>query len=149
MNFKQIFKNCKTIEEIKKLYKKLSKEYHPDLGGDTEIFKELLSAYETAIKMFSYENFKAEFVSDYMIVLQRIVDLDIEIEIIGNWIYCFKAFSVKDFLKGLGFWFSSKHKAWIYNGGMKQKRRSNLSLSDIEHIHGCEKIKSREKIQIA
>ena len=147
--FKHTFRDCKTIEELKSLYKKLSKKYHPDLGGDTELFKELLNAYETAIRMFSYENFKAEFVDSYMQVLQKIVDLDIEIEIIGTWVYCFRAFDCKDFLKSIGFWFSSKHKAWVYSGGVKRNRRSRYNLSDIERMHGYEKIKSKENMQIA
>ena len=29
------FKDCKTIEEVKSLYKKLAMENHPDKGGDT------------------------------------------------------------------------------------------------------------------
>lgn len=36
-----------TIEQIKKAYRKLSKEYHPDKGGDSEEFNTILKAYET------------------------------------------------------------------------------------------------------
>tara|TARA_R110002012_G_scaffold322077_1_gene554665 strand:+ start:3168 stop:4103 length:936 start_codon:yes stop_codon:yes gene_type:complete len=34
-----------TPEEIKKAYRKLSKEHHPDMGGDTEKFKNISEAY--------------------------------------------------------------------------------------------------------
>ena len=34
-----------TSEEIKKAYRKLSKEHHPDMGGDPEKFKNLSEAY--------------------------------------------------------------------------------------------------------
>lgn len=35
-----------SIEEIKKAYKSKAKEYHPDKGGDEEMFKEVSEAYE-------------------------------------------------------------------------------------------------------
>ena len=34
-----------TTEEIKKVYRKLSKEHHPDRGGDENRFKEISEAY--------------------------------------------------------------------------------------------------------
>lgn len=36
-----------TPEEIKKAFRKLSKEHHPDKGGDQEKFKEINEAYQT------------------------------------------------------------------------------------------------------
>ena len=36
-----------TTDEIKKAYRKLSKEHHPDRGGDESKFKEVAEAYGT------------------------------------------------------------------------------------------------------
>lgn len=41
-----VFLNCKTPEEVKALYKRLSKIYHPDKGGRAEDFKQLKKDYE-------------------------------------------------------------------------------------------------------
>ena len=48
------FNNCKSIEDVKKLYKKLCKQYHPDLNKDdtTEIMKQINAEYETAFERF-------------------------------------------------------------------------------------------------
>ena len=34
-------------DEIKKIYRKLAKENHPDKGGDEETFKKISLAYDT------------------------------------------------------------------------------------------------------
>lgn len=63
------FKNCKTIEEAKLLYKKLAKEFHPDMkGGSKEVFQEMESEYRnflaTSIKEKQKDFFdKTEFVN--------------------------------------------------------------------------------------
>lgn len=45
-NTLQVPKNA-TINEIKQSYKKLVLQYHPDKGGDIEMFKKIQEAYET------------------------------------------------------------------------------------------------------
>ena len=35
------FNDCKTLEEAKKLYKKLAFENHPDRGGDNEKMQQI------------------------------------------------------------------------------------------------------------
>ena len=143
------FKDCRTIEEIKKIYRKLSKLYHPDTNnGNDELFKALNNQYSEAIKNYSYEHF-TEFTDSYMIILSKIIKLDITIEIIGTWIYAFNSYEHKDFLKTLGFWFSSKHKAWVYTGTPKRNKYSKYTLLDIENKHGYKKIKTKKDLKLA
>ena len=53
-------------------------------------------------------------------ILLKVIHLDIQIEIAGWRIYCRgNTYPVKEYLKDLGFWFSGKHKAWVYSGKKK------------------------------
>jgi DnaJ-class molecular chaperone len=48
-----------SLDDIKSAYKRLAKKHHPDMGGDAEKFKELVSAYtilKDASKKIEYDN---------------------------------------------------------------------------------------------
>jgi hypothetical protein len=45
-----MFHNCKSIEDIKSLYRKLSLRLHPDLGGEAFLMILLTESYEIALE---------------------------------------------------------------------------------------------------
>ena len=87
----------------------------------------------------------ADAVTPFQDILQKIINLDCEIEIIGYWIYCFNSKEVKEQLKELGFWFSGKHKAWIYSGKAKKNITSKETLDEIRARKGSQKIEKEEQ----
>ena len=49
-----------TPDEIKKSYRKLAMEHHPDRGGDSDVFKDISEAYEVlsdSDKKYNYDNY--------------------------------------------------------------------------------------------
>jgi hypothetical protein len=86
-------------------------------------------------------------VTPFQDVLKKIIDFDCEIEIIGCWIYCFKSYEVHEQLKELGFWFSGKHKAWVYSGRAKRLRAGKETLDEIRARKGSQKIEKEEQEQ--
>jgi hypothetical protein len=84
-------------------------------------------------------------VTPFQEVLQEIINFDYEIEIIGYWIYCFNSKEVKEQLKELGFWFSGKHKAWVYSGRPKRLRAGKETLDEIRARKGSQKIRKEEE----
>lgn len=49
------FKDCKTIEDVKRVYKTLAVKYHPDFNRDTDTtdtMQEINNEYETAFNIF-------------------------------------------------------------------------------------------------
>ena len=146
------FSDCGTLEEAKKVYRKESLNLHPDQGGNAEDFKSMKKEYEMFISTFMYRQFTEAgdktgnhtfHVFDH--IIKAIYDFDMDIEIIGFWIYAKNSFAYKDQLKELGFWFSGKHKAWVFSGTEKKKRNSRLSVDDVKNLHGCESVKSKSE----
>lgn len=158
-----MFSNCKNINEAKKAYRELLMVHHPDRGGDEDKCKQIVAAFELWIKTYytdtartniEHENATREdFHFDFSKVdteifgdiLKKIIHLNCNIEIIGYWIYCFDAFGVHDDLKALGFWFSRKHRAWIFNGSKKIKIRTKYTTDDVRAMHGMKEVREKEE----
>lgn len=147
------FDECKTLDELKQLYKKLCFKYHPDLqGGSVEKMQEVNAEYEKKHKIlafvFNESTGQEENVYDwtkdlFAEVIQKIITFDIDIEIIGSWIWCFNSFNFKEQLKELGFWFSKSKKAWVYSGGAKKMVRGHYKMNDLREKWGCEKVETK------
>lgn len=143
------FKECETLEEVKALYKKLAKQYHPDLGGDTasmqEINKEYAFATAKAIKgaNLSEEETEAEILSSeaYRKAVEQIIHLEgITIELVGYWLWVTgNTYPVRATLKAAGFLFAPKKVAWYFRTAeYKVGQSSGKSLDEIRHKYGSE-----------
>jgi hypothetical protein len=167
MNF---FQNCATVEEIKSQYKKLARQYHPDLGGDTATMQALNNAYEAALKGCNGQKSKdsqgTEHTYKYNEVVEReIVDfiyafnalnLPLQADLIGVWIWITGDTKPhKETLKSLKCRWHSKRGCWYfrpesYKGGWS----SDGSLEELATKYGCQKVsnysdkfKSRKKLK--
>ncbi|NVM65043.1 curved DNA-binding protein CbpA [Mucilaginibacter sp. SG538B] len=143
------FNDCATLDEVKAQYKKLAKQFHPDLGGDTatmqEINKEYVFASAKAIKgeKLSAEETENEILSSeaYRKAIEQIIRLDgISIELVGYWIWVTgNTFLVRATLKGAGFFFASKKQAWYFRTAeYKVSQSSGKSLDEIRTKYGSE-----------
>jgi hypothetical protein len=146
------FNECKTLDEVKATYKKLAKQHHPDLGGDTvtmqDINKEYAFASARAIKdaNLSEEETEHEILSSelYKNAIERIIHLDgITIELVGYWIWITgNTYPVRATLKEAGFFFASKKVAWYFRTAeYKATRSSGKSLDAIRDKYGSEVVK--------
>ncbi|HWZ02152.1 MAG TPA: hypothetical protein VNX40_01005 [Mucilaginibacter sp.] len=143
------FNDCGTLEEVKATYKKLAKQYHPDLGGDTvtmqEINKEYAFASAKAIKgaNLSEEETESEILSSeaYRNAIEKIIYLDgITIELVGYWLWVTgNTYPVRATLKEAGFLFASKKLAWYFRTAeYKVSKGGKKSLDEIRSKYGSE-----------
>jgi len=148
-------KNVTTRYELKKAYKELARQLHPDFGGTTENMIQLNNEFEylfTRLETTKQENASNEIASDYMEKIQDLLHVPgIEIELIGNWLWITgDTKPVKDTLKAAGFKYSGKKVAWYWYPGKYRKRsKRKLSLEEIRSLYGSQAIDKDEKEQIA
>jgi hypothetical protein len=152
------FNSCQSVEEAKKQFRVLLMKHHPDHAGQEgeAITKEIIAQFNAFLNGFVYQSFKSYYSdkewqpaagaeTSFQEILQKIINFDCEIEIIGYWIYCFKSKEIKEQLKELGFWFSGKHKAWVYSGKPKKNIKSKETLDEIRAKKGSQKIEKEEQ----
>lgn len=132
---KNYFKDCKTAEDVKQLFKELAKKLHPDCGGDAEAFKAMMQDYNKAFERLknihttaageTYEKETDETPEQFAEIIEKLLNMDgVKIEIIGSWIWLTGSTMVyKEQIKSAGFWWSKSKKAWYYNGDKKHSRR--------------------------
>ena len=83
-----LFKNVTELADAKKLYKKLAKQLHPDVGGDEESFKALNAVYNHILEHGLFFSSEIEFDLDIEKIISQILHYEnILIEVVGKWIW--------------------------------------------------------------
>lgn len=144
--FKEL-KECKNIDELKKVYKKLAKIHHPDMGGNEENFKELNNLYQN---LLSKNEFNFEIDIDLERVIADILYLDITIEIVGSWIWLSgDTKPYKEILKTANFRWHNKRKKWFWTNQEKSKVYSKKDFDSLKEKYGCKEVKTKNTHKIA
>jgi hypothetical protein len=146
------FNTCRTIDEVKALYKKLAKENHPDMGGDTATMQTINTEYSFACARIAKGESKTSEEADetirlseeYRAVIEQIINLPgIMIEVVGHWIWVTgNTFPVKNRLKEAGLFFASKKTAWYYRAEEYKTKGGKKTLDEIRRKYGSETIHS-------
>lgn len=160
MKSRKYFSNCTTAEELKKEYKTLAKELHPDSNKDsdtTELFKEMKAQFEKAWEKLKdkhktkdgkeYTKATTETAGMFMDIIEKLLSMDgCTVEMCGSWIWVSgNTKTHKDTLKAMGFKFSRNKLAWYYHEGEYVKRaKSNYSMNDIRNMWGSTQFEKSE-----
>lgn len=149
-------KNVKTLEELKKAYKKLALKLHPDCGGSDEEMAQLNNEYDDLFEKLknthknkegeTYTKETNETVEQFKDIINYLFSLKMEnvsVEIVGSFIWLTgNTKPYKDEIKKLEFRYSPKKYAW-YKAPKDYKKRShkNYDMDTIRGMYGSQKVK--------
>jgi len=157
------FTGCNDITEIKKRYRELAMQYHPDRGGDTRIMQEINDAYEISLRgqhQQAYKGTDGETRTYYynqdneQAIMGKIDELlkakmvGVDIFLIGTWLWVMgNTRQYKDILgrQGLGMRWQKHRQAWSWT---PSKWHGGNSRGDFLHLatkYGAEKIYSKDE----
>lgn len=154
MNF---FENVRTLDELRKEYRRLAMIYHPDKGGSTILMQELNDRYERLSKKLINSNpefseakkeWEQQVSEDIRDMLDHIIFLKgVDIEVIGSWIWITgNTFQVRVTLKNAGFNFSHQKCAWYWHKGEYRKKNGTLkSLEEVRQFWGSRKVSTKSE----
>ncbi len=151
-----------TAEAVKKLYKKLATQYHPDKpSGDLRKMQEINADYDKAIKIAAGNEgneFRAQAERDAAGPLREAIEFavtlpdDIDVVIRGLWLWIEgKTYASRDLIKsftssdGNRFKWASKKKAWFFAAVPSSNRRGEMSFDEIDRLHGRDLVKERKR----
>ena len=159
MNATKWFSAPRTAEELKKQYKKLALEHHPDRGGSTADMQEINAEYERLFARLKdvHQNKDGEFytartettetASEFMDIIEKLIHMDgVQIELCGSWLWL--TGNTKTWCKEIraaGFRWSANKTAWYFHrDGYKKKSSRSLTLDEIRGFYGSEIVNREE-----
>lgn len=151
------FKNVTNLNELKKEYRKLAKQYHPDCNttDTTQIMKDINKQYKLLFEQLKHtknnttnEDNQSENVNTFMNIINELIKYEnITIDIVGSWLWIDgNTYTIKDKLKSIGFKWSKNKKKWYYTDTVyNKKKKGSLSYYQIVSKYGKETIKSNTR----
>lgn len=164
------FKNVNTLEELRKQYKELLKQYHPDnANGSTEATQEINAEYDRLFKVLKnkheskqtstdgakadFNANKYDFEADEKLreVMQKIINFtNINIEVVGCWLWVDgDTYPYRNDLKEIGFkWASEKKKWYFHTEAFRKRSKRKLSMDDIRNLYGSTEVQTEQRKQL-
>lgn len=153
------FEHCKTLDELKKEYRRLAMQHHPDVGGDLETMKAINNEYAARFEILKGQhNARAaddetgktyattEAPEEFIAIIENLLRLDgLEVELCGSWLWIGgNTREHKDELKAAGCRWSSSKKLWYWRHAEDGHRwhKGNKTMSQIRTKYGSQTYRS-------
>jgi len=159
------FNNCKSVEDVKAEYKRLIKQYHPDISGaDTTaqmqeinaeydiVFERLKNVHKTAEgKTYTAKTETAETPEQFKQIIETLMKCEgLLIDLVGNWIWLRgETFRHKEVIKSLGFHWSGSKRMWYWRADENASgRHKSTDYNKIKERYGCETFQAEGKAKL-
>ena len=145
----------KTLDDLKKAYRKLAMQHHPDRGGDTATMQQINAEHDYLFeRLKAQHNARAaegktyhtdEQASDFRRIIEILIKLDgLNIELCGSWLWIGgNTMKHKEALKAAGCQWCSKKKLWSWKPAGKRRHsyRGTKSMDQIRTKYGSVTVK--------
>ena len=145
-----------TAEELKKMYRKLAIEHHPDSGGNEEAMKKVNAEYAELFERLKhvhtnaqgerYEKDTTETPEQFINIINELIRFEsVLIEIIGSFIWVSgETKPYKEMLKEMGFRWSPNKSSWyLAPEGYRRRSRKDYSMDDIRGMYGSQEVENQ------
>lgn len=142
------FNNCNNLDELKAVYRRLTLKYHPDVGGDVEIMKEINVEYEIRFEVLKAarnaaadaDNQTTETPDEYREIILALLRMDgLVVELCGSWLWITgETLQHKDELKRIGCHWSASKRAWTWHHAEPGAKRyhGTRTMGEIRRRYG-------------
>jgi len=156
----QYFSNLTNIDELKTVYRELTKKHHPDICGDDGTAMKVINAeynyiLKHGIKTKEGENLNADEIileEEFRSIVEQTAILSgLITEICGKWLwFTGETYTHKATLKSLGCFFSKKKVAWYWRKeDSRTNSRGTQTLEEIRSSYGSIKISGKTQLCFA
>lgn len=144
------FVNCKTMDELKKQYRRLAMKYHPDCGGDTATMQQINSEHDALFEILKKQHNASadeyhqttETAAEFREIITALLNLSgLEIELCGCWLWIGgNTREHKESLKAAGCRWSPNKKLWYWRHEEDGSRwhRGNKTMNQIRSKYGSQ-----------
>lgn len=151
------FRNVKTIEDLKKAYRKYAMELHPDHGGNEAEFVAMDDEYNKILDLMKKGKWtvsneddadtttaeEIKIAEEFRNAVKAVLHCDgVIIDMVGCWLWLSgNTYQHRATISAAGYHWSKSHKMWFFNGSAtKSHRNSHKEFSEITDKYGIKRV---------
>ena len=148
------FVNCKTMDELKREYRRLASIHHPDVGGDTATMQAINAEYDELHEVLKKAHNQqadefhqtTETAEEFREIIEKLLRMHgLEVELCGSWLWIGgNTREHKDELKAAGCRWSSNKKLWYWHHAEEGRRwhKGSATMNQIRNKYGSQTFRS-------